>query len=989
MKKPSNFKISAKHQRQLDRAEGRALNVFWDRFIEDTLQGYLDGKTAALPHIFGSEMSNFSHENLELLLSNSIQQTGGPIDFAMVQTEGPLFTNPLTEATFDSTKVKSGERSGFTAPSLRIVNGGWCCYTFEFDGDDQADLEMQLDWFSGKPDACAFAKVGRALSKFPDYRGYSAVFSGNKSVHIHIIFDLKHLDNSLCSSPNSAARAMWKGNVPPDFIGALHHRVWAEIATIINTTLGTDITFDPRLRSYIQKRRTPWGIRTFTKESALHGFFPGDEVVQTVLQEHILSRASANSVAAPLQTVDKAMKVEPSFWSSQNKPSARVVDEEAQSEAIIALQDHLTASGWKEYPKPILLTFDGVHNFAHFLNHPGDRNPSTFVRGDHRRLVPGGRKSPVDDVFLPDDLTLDDTIDLLIPAAKMSTAAPVRRDPSTRFRPSGAFQAKATSKENARKALPGLLSIYAPMVGPTLVLAPEGIGKTYALMNMISELCWDEDAEYFSRKSSTRSRGFNVIACKSYLQCDEKMQECRNVPNSTGRVLTLPSFSKLYDDARMILDEDTKITREQAGACGFPSLVHAIKNQQPDVFAKMSVLRDEVWKVPGMGIHFDADIVVLMVHAVLQNWQHSLYARAFLHPEFPDDLDQTEIERCRDEMRVRRVIYDEVESSDLVSIFPDWSVKLAKDVEKTCTAAAKKPWDEASLSDRVEAFSKTLANQGRSADDQSYDVCDQIIRTKFVETDKFAVDTARFPFGKGDDRHNFYAKTDGKKYYCKARRWFTTLNVPIMILTTELMPMLIARGINKKKRDSEPDSGPMNFVIRGVSLINTPHLPSEIVPLKFDERARMPRQNDPTKECVTTLAEELLSGDVDFVISNGLSGLDKTLITKTSPPASARGRNDLADKPIASFITYPTQHQYEEHCILGAALGIDNPTAVVYRDLLYQNLGRNLGFRAPKGVTEVQHTVYIKSSLFKNLMQFKGENLNPSVFDRYRFRLVK
>jgi len=251
---------------------------------------------------------------------------------------------------------------------------------------------------------------------------------------------------------------------------------------------------------------------------------------------------------------------------------------------------------------------------------------------------------------------------------------------------------------------------------PTLIQAHEGIGKTYSMINMLAELGWDEDAEDYraSKGASVRQRGMVAIASKSYQQCHEKHEECLKAANSPGRVVLLKSFSRLYSDARDRLNEKTEITREDAGSRGYPSLIAAIKALQPDIFDEMCSQRDAMWNIHGRGPEFDPTAVVIMVHSVLQNWQHSFYSRAFLHPEFPDGLNLDEIERCRGEMRLRRVIYDEIDPHDLVCLEPKWKVDLCKTIRKACKAATKKAWDEATLADRVSAYTRTLPGSGYS-----------------------------------------------------------------------------------------------------------------------------------------------------------------------------------------------------------------------------------------------------------------------------------
>jgi hypothetical protein len=79
---------------------------------------------------------------------------------------------------------------------------------------------MQLDSFSGKPDACRFAAVHKALSTYADYRGYASIFSGHKSVHIDIVFDIRHLSKELFDSNDRTLRHPATGIPAAPMIGA-------------------------------------------------------------------------------------------------------------------------------------------------------------------------------------------------------------------------------------------------------------------------------------------------------------------------------------------------------------------------------------------------------------------------------------------------------------------------------------------------------------------------------------------------------------------------------------------------------------------------------------------------------------------------------------------------------------------------------------------------------------------------------------------------
>lgn len=990
MKKPHDLNISPKHQRQLARAAGRRSNEFMTKLMIPTMDRFLDEEIEGFPHVFKRETGSFAHLDLRDLIE--IHRTADDeVDWLSLQPRVPLFTNPLGQADFDSSKSIPGQHSGYTPPGERISNAGWCVFTFEYDGGTRADLEMQLDWFAGKSDQSPFAAVHGALTEFADYRGYSAVFSGNKSLHIHIPFDLKHLSKSFKAGPNSFARKLWDGDVPDELLAPLHPVIWCRLAEIINQTLGTNIEFDPRLKSYVQKRRMPWGVRTFSKESELHGFQVGDQIEQIVIQERILGKSGYTTSPRTLINASDTELIIDAARTAKNKPSRRAIATTSSSEIIDSISEYLRDEGWAEYPKPVRLEFDGTCNVLVFRNHEEDVHASTILRGDHRKLLWSGRHAAPNDLFLPNNMSLDETLDLLFP--DNHTLLPVALDLrlGTRLHPIRNFNATVDSKAKARRAVPEILKNASTYPGVTLVQAPEGTGKTHALMNAAMELRWDSESRRyqsatFNGNEPKTFKGFTAIACKSYRQAEEKANEWQMVDNGPSLVVRLKSFTKHYQDILKADPSTEEIDRRTAGEMGYPSLIHAVQSMQPEIYKRLCRARDLMWMNTNGEIQFRPDACVVMVHDVMKNWPHSHYSKAFMHPEFPDNLDPVEIERCAKEMNIHCAIYDEIDWSDLVFIEPKWKVKVARMIANRCQSSAELPWDEAPLSDRVLAYEKVMKIKSRGR--LGFDECDQIIRAQFrKKKDRYSVDAKRYRFGKGTEDKNIYAGADGERYYCKQRRWYHSLGCPVIILTTEDLPRLLVSSFNGssiKKSPLRPDH------IRILNLSNNRHLFQEIVPVVFDERTRMPgKRKNGDKPTVIDLAVELLEGPIDFVISNGLKKIDEMHKDNVTSHKDARGRNDLHDKAIATLVTYPGVDEYKQLCILGSAFGITDPVALAYRDMVFQDLGRNLGFRSNHQQPTVGHFLFIKTALFNDLMKLRSADIDGSSFDRYRFRLIK
>ncbi|WP_306142630.1 hypothetical protein [Roseibium sp. MMSF_3412] len=981
--------ISPKHKKQLERAQNRYSNDLAEKYLIETFDRFRNEETEGFPHLFKREKGAFMHFDLMKMLDDC-EKDNGDFDWDAIQQQSTLFCNPLGEGEYDQNKRIPGKSSGGTPPGQRIVNAGWLCLTYEYDGLDGADLEMQLDWFAGKPENCSFAKVHSALSKYPDYRGYCVVFSGHKSLHIHTVWDIRHLSKELSQNTTKPIKTLWSGDVPDEALGPLYRMAWADVAEVITDKLDTNITFDTRLRSLVQKRRSPWGVRTISKSGNIHGFHVGDQVVQTVVQERINNSVPRGAKNAPLFSINKYNKVAPLMRDSQRRPSNRAVRCDARSAVIDKLKTYLADQWGSGFPEPVEIQFDGIHNILFFRNDVHDIHPSTMVQGDFRRLILAGRGAPAGDVFLPNDLSLDETLDLLFPEDSSEFVSHQSRRLRDRMIGPRRFAAKATDKESARNEAGRILRCVSDFSGLTLVQAPEGLGKTYALLNSAMELRWDEDAVRYQNAvargdTPELTKGFTVVSCSSYLQLHEKRDELLHMPDSPANAIVLPSISKIYHEALEQFPEQTALTTRDAGDHEYRSLIEAIQAIQPHVYARMKVLRDELWKCEDGTARFQSDAFVFMVHDLLKVWPHALYTRAFLHPEFQDEFDPDEAKPYADQMLPYRVIFDEVSWNDLVVVYDEEIVLFAASVREQCKKPSGKGWDDATLSERTHAYGVTLQKTGVSRKDFGFEDCDAIVRLNFKAEDRFAVDTETIPFGKGRSDKNIYAVTHGNAYYSKSLRWFRSLGCPVIILTTEDLPRLIAKAINQTASNADK--------ITIINLTNTPHLQRDTVDLVLEERVRGPRKQtgdfEKSDQSVVELAEELLANGWDHVISDKLGNAkDKFEPGTTMTHVAARGRNDLVGKRIATFATYPSVNEFERLNVLGVAFDIANPIAVSFRDKIYQDLGRNLGFRYVPGQTESMHAVFIKPSLFRDINKLSCEGIEGIGYDRYNFRLL-
>ena len=217
--------------------------------------------------------------------------------FPQVSFSAQYFTNTLLipsgygSFTFDKKAADS--------PTMRVSNGGFVIVTMEFDCLSREEFEQNLAWTRGKSDdfrLSAFAQVDTKLCEFKDYRGYTIVFTGNRSLHFHFIFSTRHL--SQCPwDADAALRGGERQSGHAALMANAHNQYWDRVSEVFSETLCGSLQPDRKLRSVTQWRRTPWAIRTLEKHSDILDLPAGTRVPQIVLHESIRTRASTTAVS--------------------------------------------------------------------------------------------------------------------------------------------------------------------------------------------------------------------------------------------------------------------------------------------------------------------------------------------------------------------------------------------------------------------------------------------------------------------------------------------------------------------------------------------------------------------------------------------------------------------------------------------------------------------------------------------------------------------
>jgi hypothetical protein len=870
----------------------------------------------------------------------------------------PYFTNGLVIP--ENYDCPSFDPRSAAAPKSRATNVGFLIITHEFDCKTPEQFEEILSWTRGQGGDLSKSVLSQwdlELSTFKEYRGYSVVFTGRRSLHFHFMFSTEHLEHA----PFDAIAIERQADQARQ--SALMHNAytvyWDKAHEALHRVLTPACPSDPKLRSLTQWRRCPWGIRILEKDAPILGLSKGTAVPQIVIRENIRCRAPKGS---------KEFAVAPSFSLADPAPARRVRRASTippptitNGEAMLAMLQEICGAEWgTEYPKPVSINVQDGKWLFKFRNHELDRHPSTIVLGEYRKLKFGGEHSFPSDLFLPDQMTAQELGDHVYARCggmkETAIDAPSvdqqhRREPPAKS--SGVVQGyadlwmKSFSRdveisqsrekhiETYRTRLRQTLGDIRAFENPYVIKAVEGLGKTSAHFSPIALEVFDVAVAAYGRGDPTQR--FSGFAFRSHDQARQKAEEYR----AAGRkAVVVQSFWHHYEEACKESRQEPLPAHSFTDASPHGVLAE-IRRKQLEIYTRLEERRKSLWKAGS----FDSGTTILfLTHALAQTWHYSRTTRAWYHPQFnPSDSTQD----LRDQFVLDCVVFDELETDEFLHILPEATYELVQREQEQY-----RNWRNLPRLQRFNIFASLQLGHELPAS-TTFETFDELMRLDLSKLDTVKVDYEEIPFGNDNSPSGIYRKHHGRKYYIAARQWPFDSNTRWAFLTTEnLMTDIVYRVYERQYGTNNP-------LVR-LDLDDLPGMYPIQVPIYIDGRAVADRHQPK----VSHLAEEIVDADANaVVISNGVVGVDRVLTFQKS-----KGMNDLNDKNIFIILTNLAPEQYAELNVIGQWLNITDVISLFYEDQINQSVGRNRGFR--QSLTHDTKTVVVASNrLYKNVMQ--------------------
>jgi len=644
--------------------------------------GKLDGRSVNLfgaleRHPSSSLIQIYLRDNLYRPDSHYIYVTPDPIRYGYaywrpVATRIAIEANKIAPCALFSNTLSWGD----TPPSERAYNAGFTVYTFELD-HTLLDDQLRIIW-SGK-----LKRIDAELRRFRDYRGYEAVYSGQKSVHFHFVFDIRHLKRDLIAAGNSSYQDNWTCDLPDTLLRSAYALCWTKLAENFGSIAEIDEAPDPRLKSWEQLRRCPWALRQVKNAHPL-GIPSDHRIPQVVLASRVFKNTKRGAVEWLHDPRGLLQQCTDARVHRRRKPFIETDFSLKSSELELFEQyapDVFQRIIGAKYPKWAGFEVNDMGLRCYFENGPGDRNPSSFVEGNRDRIVLQGHHGFDDEGLLleatPNQIfdwivaqhgdpqkTLDDWV------MRRYKAAVHDRSTLASFLDEQILDIIAPSSKSATPAwMERLLGRRDRPNTHVLIRGPQGCGKSTRTMAKIPAI-------------HDRDPGVIFFSSPSIEQAEEKAESFVRLNRDKRFVPFLYlSLTALYD---RYCQEAHRLDHVEILEEGGSSWLHAVFQRQPEVYHDMFAYRCRLFELRREG-----KIPVLFgTHESMRQHASEGMTRLFYASGFNEKWFETiglnERASWRSNLmaqnRIHRVIVDEVTAHDLATIHPAEIVEWVRQI---------------------------------------------------------------------------------------------------------------------------------------------------------------------------------------------------------------------------------------------------------------------------------------------------------------------
>jgi hypothetical protein len=913
-----------------------------------------------------------------------------------LQERFPYFTNPLRLC------EKRGEEYIGPPPLERIVNRGHVILTFEYDPDrnEREFLEQQIRWsIAGTDKRCRLDILYDALCGRRDFRHLEVVWSGNKSCHIHVLVDSRHLARSRFAGDIEAPPGAYP-EIPDGLVlrsGLM--ACWSPVEEIIRQRLEIEIPPDPRLKEPDRYRRTPWGIRIATD----HRDDPTKNILEAPAGTRIPQIVTYSRGRAYSKSADEWLLPPRTFFEEARRPRSspshrppttmEALDPAAKEDVIAAINRLCERLFGPPETAPFAVDVDRYKDDwrIRFRNDLRDHTPGSFLIGRYNTIAVGSKDPNIQQRRFEFPAGANELVETFLSQSTLSVGLPDRPLSWLErfFADTMAWLHHSEIDESAAAqpvVSPYGFQIERPLIGDQVIPKKTfGSVLAYATDHQLSAIVSAEGASKTSTALDVMlddhddyrlfHPGFLVVGCRSYEQATRKCAEFneRKGPEKGFRGAVLRSFDEVFRE----LVPGFRSSAERAARHGCSSEIEAV--YADPAHAQLEVLnryRHQIqyelgWR-GGRGRSFDRTIrdstVIFTTHGLVQNWFHPGGTRYWLHPRFEEWLHARndpdyETERLirgqiRYETQFSWVLHDECSIADLLTIDPretvDWVHKLIASVPNFKTLG---------MMARLEAFEAYRKDGAPIAFDEML----SIVEAHYTDQDLITINPDVEPFGVNNSLNSPYVRIGGQQYYAKIRDWWTRNSYRLTVTTTERKIRMALEHIRRQQLeriDAHPKHGPAlrewRAQIDTVGVTAKPEVPPSWritdlpvasylprdrmrVQIYLDERARAYRKDKPDREWVRHIHEEIRASDPNAIIISNKA--DEYGIT----PNKAKGLNDYIGRKIYYVMMFPSPDQYRDLLVENAVFGTGNCVRLHLLDEFDQIVGRTLGFRYRPG----------------------------------------